>query len=150
MEILIRKGCKSDLKAVHTLIVELAVYEKAGDQVATTPDSLMTDFSDGLYDFFVAEDDNHNILGFALFYISYSTWKGKCIYLEDFLVTESARGMGIGKLLFDAVVREARINRVRRMDWQVLDWNDPAINFYKSQSATLESDWLNGRLFFEV
>ncbi|MBC8475074.1 MAG: GNAT family N-acetyltransferase, partial [Bacteroidetes bacterium] len=96
----------------------------------------------------VAEVENI-VVGFALYYTGYSTWKGRTLYLEDFLVSENHRGRGIGKLLFDAVVLEAKKRDVKRMDWQIIDWNEPAINFYKKYNATLDGEWINGRLFEE-
>ena len=96
----------------------------------------------------VAEKENQ-IVGFALFYTSYSTWRGPCIYLEDLFVETEHRRSGIGEQLFDRVVATAKDRKVRRMDWQVLDWNEPAIQFYQKKQATLDGEWLNGRLFFE-
>ena len=138
------------MPAVHQLVKELAIYEKAPDAVLTTPEEFV---SDGFgerpwFDCLVAELDNGKIIGFALFYTNYSTWKGKCLYLEDFIVNEDYRGIGAGKALFEAVVAEAKRRKVRRMDWQVLDWNEPAIRFYKKYGALLDPEWLNGRLFF--
>ena len=94
---------------------------------------------------FVAEQDGL-IQGFALYYIRYSTWKGCRLYLEDFLVTEALRGKGIGKILFDTIVREAKMLGFNGMTWQVLDWNEPALNFYRKYEANIESGWLNGSL----
>ena len=91
---------------------------------------------------FVAES-NGVILGFALYYVRYSTWKGSRLYLEDFIVTEEARGTGIGSKLFDRVMQEAKEKGFNGMSWQVLDWNEPAINFYKKYNANLEAGWLN-------
>jgi GNAT superfamily N-acetyltransferase len=88
------------------------------------------------------------VVGFALFYTGYSTWKGRTLYLEDILVTNAQRGNGIGALLFEKVVEIAKERNVKRMDWQVLEWNEPAINFYKKYNATLDPEWLNGRLYF--
>ncbi|MCY1532921.1 Acetyltransferase (GNAT) family protein [compost metagenome] len=92
---------------------------------------------------FVAEEDNI-VIGLALFYTRYSTWKGRRLYLEDFLVTESYRGKGVGKLLFERVIQEAKENNYNGMCWQVLDWNTPAINFYQKYNAEIEHGWLNG------
>jgi GNAT superfamily N-acetyltransferase len=87
------------------------------------------------------------VVGFALFYTSYSTWKGNCLYLEDLLVTQSERRSGIGKLLFDQVLATAKERGAKRFEWQVLDWNEPAINFYKKYNADLDPEWINGKLF---
>jgi GNAT superfamily N-acetyltransferase len=150
MEYRIRKATAADMPAVHALVRELALYEKAPEQVATTPEEFVADgFGERpWFDCLVAELENGAIIGFALFYTNYSTWKGKCLYLEDFIVSEAWRGVGAGKALFEAVVAEARARGVRRMDWQVLEWNEPAIRFYERYNATLDPEWLNGRLFF--
>ena len=89
------------------------------------------------------------MVGFALYYISYSTWKGRCLYLEDFYVQEAERKQGHGQALFDEIVQVAKKMCVKRMDWQVLDWNHTALNFYRRNHATLDPEWINGRLFFE-
>ena len=101
--------------------------------------------SNKIFDFFVAQE-NDVIIGMALYYFKYSTWKGKCLFLEDIIVTESQRGKGIGKLLFDKIIEVSKETNVRRMEWQVLDWNTPAINFYKKYAATLDGEWINGKL----
>ena len=88
------------------------------------------------------------MVGFALYYIRYSTWKGQCLYLEDFLVTEQQRGKGIGALLFERIIQEAKEKGFRRMVWQVLDWNEPALNFYKKYDAKLDPEWVNGSIDF--
>lgn len=148
--LLIRKATAEDASLIHQLICELAVYEKAGNEVKTTPEELLRDGfgKNPVFECLVAELENE-IIGFALYFTGYSTWKGKTLYLEDFLVTESQRGQGVGKLLFDAVIAEAKRRKVRRMDWQVLDWNEPAINFYKKYGAALDPEWLNGRFYFD-
>ena len=108
----------------------------------------MTEWGFGMdkqFDFFVAEENNH-VLGIALYYFKYSTWKGKCLILEDIIVTESQRGKGVGQLLFDEVVKVAKATNVRRMEWQVLDWNEPAINFYKKYPSHLDGEWINCKL----
>ncbi len=137
------------MPAVHALVCELAAYEKAPYEVATTPQEFIEDGfgSHPWFSCLVAELDNGTIIGFALFYTNYSTWKGKCLYLEDFIVTQAYRGKGAGKELFQAVVNEAKRRKVRRMDWQVLEWNEPAIRFYKKMGATLDAEWINGRFF---
>jgi GNAT superfamily N-acetyltransferase len=89
---------------------------------------------------------NDEIIGLALYYYKYSTWKGKCIFLEDIIITESERKNGYGKLLFNEVVKVAKIEGVERMEWQVLNWNTPAIQFYKKYNAVLDDEWINGKL----
>ncbi len=144
----IRKATTHDVEAIMKLIKELAEFELAPDEVANSVDELRMDmFTHNLCDAFVAEYENE-VVGFALYYISYSTWKGKCVYLEDLYVKEAFRKYKMGSDLFDKVVEEAKRLNVRRMDWQVLEWNETAIAFYKKKEATLDPEWINGRLFF--
>lgn len=147
--ITIRRAEKKDCKRLLELVNELAVYEKAPQEVTVTLQHFEeSGFGENpVWWGFVAEDDNL-ILGFALYYIRYSTWKGQSLYLEDFLVTEKARGKGIGKLLFDRIIKECKEKGFKRMCWQVLEWNEPAINFYKKYNATLDNEWVNGILDF--
>jgi GNAT superfamily N-acetyltransferase len=145
----IRGAQKGDEMAIMQLIKALALYEKAPEQVSNTAEELGKHlFEERICDALVVEIDER-IIGFALFYTNYSTWKGKCLYLEDFFVLPEFRRDGIGSQLFDAVVQIAHERGVRRMDWQVLEWNEPALNFYRKQNAVLDSEWINGRLFFE-
>lgn len=144
----IREAVPGDEQAILELIRELAEYEKAPEQVVNTTEQLAIDlFSDKVCDALVVEADA-GIIGFALFYTSYSTWKGRCLYLEDFYIQPAHRQGGIGTKLFEEVVKIARQRGVKRMDWQVLDWNEPAIRFYKKQQAVLDPEWINGRMFF--
>lgn len=147
MEITIRTGTESDIAQALNLVKELAAYEKAPQEVEVTPAEMRAwGFGpDKQFDFFVAEV-NGRIVGLALYYFKYSTWKGKCLFLEDIIVTESQRGKGIGKLLFDKVVQVSKETQVRRMEWQVLDWNTPAIEFYKKYAAGLDGEWINCKL----
>lgn len=145
----IREAQKGDELAIMQLIKALALYEKAPEQVSNTAEELGKHlFEERICDALVVEMDAR-IVGFALFYTNYSTWKGKCLYLEDFFVSSEFRRDGIGSQLFDAVVQIAHERGVRRMDWQVLEWNEPALNFYRKKNAVLDSEWINGRLFFE-
>lgn len=136
-----------DCPRLLELINELALFEKAPEEVDVT----LAEFEDAgfgtkpVWKAFVAEVDGF-IAGFALYYVRYSTWKGRRIYLEDLIVTESMRGKGLGKLLFDRVVQEAQELNFNGMTWQVLDWNQPAIDFYKKYGAGIEAGWLNGSL----
>lgn len=146
----IRKGKKEDLPQVLSLIKELAIYEKAPNEVEVTVEQ-MEEWgfgNDKQFDFFVAEKDG-KIIGIALYYYKYSTWKGKCLFLEDIIVTESERKNGYGKQLFDAVVQVAKKDRVKRMEWQVLEWNEPAIKFYKKTSTIFDNEWINCKLTYE-
>lgn len=144
----IRTARIGDESAIHELIVELAVYERAPNEVTNTVEQLRIDlFEDRICDAIVVEDDS-KVVGFALFYTSYSTWKGRCLYLEDFYVREENRRGGIGTLLFQRVVEIAKERGVKRMDWQVLEWNEPGLKFYQKENAILDPEWVNGRLFF--
>lgn len=146
---MIRPAQKGDEHAIMELIHGLALYEKAPEQVVNTAEDLGVHlFDEKICEAIVAEKDNQ-IVGFALYYTNYSTWKGKCLYLEDFYVLPELRGEGIGSLLFDKVVEIARIRGVKRMDWQVLEWNEPALNFYNKKQAVLDPEWINGRIFFD-
>ncbi len=149
MNITIRKAEKKDCPRLLELIHELALYEKAPHEVTVDLDHFEeSGFSEKpVWWAFVAEVDER-VEGFALYYIRYSTWKGQCMYLVDLLVTEKMRGKGLGKLLFEKVIEESKARNFKRMVWQVLDWNEPAINFYKKYNATLDPEWMNGILDF--
>ena len=133
-----------DCPRLLELIQELADYEKAPDEVTVTLDEFVeAGFgTESVWKAFVVEIDEI-IVGFALYYTRYSTWKGCRLYLEDFIVTEEYRGRGIGKLLFERVMQEAKDKNFNGMVWQVLDWNQPALNFYNKYSAHVEAGWLN-------
>ena len=150
MSAIIRKGVKSDLPRVLELIKELAVFENAPNEVEVSVDEMMNwGFGqDKIFDFFVLEKESV-IVGIAVYYYKYSTWKGKCLFLEDIIVTESERKNGYGKLLFNEVVKVAKAKKVRRMEWQVLDWNTAAIEFYKKYQANLDGEWINCKLTFD-
>ncbi|QEC54307.1 GNAT family N-acetyltransferase [Anseongella ginsenosidimutans] len=143
----IRKAEKKDCAAMLELVRELAVYEKAPDEVTVSLDEMKeAGFGPSpVWWAFVAETDG-KLVGISLYYIRYSTWKGRRLYLEDIVVNEAFRGKGLGKLLFDATAREAGRMGMKGMTWQVLDWNQPAINFYKRYQASIEKGWLNASL----
>ncbi len=144
MSIQIRRAVKEDCARLLELVNELALYEKAPQEVTVT----LAHFQESgfgknpVWWAFVAEE-NGVILGFALYYIRYSTWKGQRMYLEDILVTEQARGKGIGKLLMDQLIVEAKEKNFSGIVWQVLEWNEPAINFYKKYNAHFDAEWVN-------
>lgn len=143
----IRRAQQEDCPRLLELIRELALYERAPQEVTVTPEHFIESGfgKNPVWWAFVAEE-NGFIHGFALYYIRYSTWKGQAMYLEDIVVTEKSRGSGIGKLLFDRLIEEAKERNFKRITWQVLEWNEPAINFYKKYNATLDPEWLNGSI----
>jgi GNAT superfamily N-acetyltransferase len=143
----IRPGLKSDLSKALELINDLALFEKAPEQVTITLEQLEKDGFEGipLYHFLVAES-NHEVVGMAFYYFRYSTWKGKILYLEDFVVKQEHRSKGIGKMLFNELKSQAVQDNCVGMSWQVLDWNEGAIRFYKSIGAELDDEWMNGKL----
>ena len=144
MNITIRRAVREDCPRLMELVQELADYEKASQEVTVS----LEHFEESgfgkcpVWWAFVAEAGGV-IHGFALYYIRYSTWKGQAMYLEDILVTQAMRGKGIGKLLFERLFREAKEKRFNRVAWQVLDWNEPAINFYKKYNASFDGGWIN-------
>jgi GNAT superfamily N-acetyltransferase len=143
----IRIATEKDLPGIFGLVNELAVYEKAADQVTTSIESYERDFNANIFEAIVAEKDGE-IAGMALFYMAYSTWRGRMLYLEDFVVKEEFRRFGIGQLLFDAFVKVAKEKEASLVKWQVLDWNEPAIKFYEKNKATIEKEWWNGKIIF--
>ena len=146
--IIVRRGVEADLPQVLALIQELAEYERAPEEVTNTLPAMQRDGfgSEPIFKFFVAENAESQLVGIALYYTAYSTWKGRMLFLEDLVVTEAARGTGLGRLLFETVVAEARSTGAQRMKWQVLDWNEPAIGFYQKLGAQIEPGWHNGNL----
>ena len=144
MQITIRNGYKFDLPAVFDLIKELALYERAPHEVTNTIEKMEKDgFGDNpIFGFFVAEKEK-KIIGLSLYYWRYSTWKGKRLYLEDIIVTEKERGNGIGKLLFEKTMEKAIEENCSGMLWQVLDWNEPGLNFYKKYNVKFDNEWVN-------
>ncbi len=144
MELIIRKAQLQDCSAMMDLIKELAIFEKAGDQVMITAEQLAEDgFGENpVWGAFVAQADGA-IVGMSLYYTRYSTWKGRRLYLEDLVVTEKMRGTGLGKLLFEATIDYGRQNGFSGMVFQVLEWNKNAIEFYKKYQSKFDDEWLN-------
>lgn len=145
----IRVATKADIPDLLHLIKELAIFEKAPNEVINTPELMEKDGfgENNIFDAFVAEIDDH-VIGMAITYFRYSTWKGKRLYLEDLIVTEKSRGLGSGQLLFQHCIQFGKESECNGMVWQVLDWNEPAIDFYKSYNANLDGGWINGTLDF--
>jgi len=149
MAVIIRRAEKEDCARLLELINELAVFEKAPDEVTVT----LAHFEESGFGLnpvwwaFVAECDGV-INGFALYYIRYSTWKGQRMYLEDIIVTEAWRGKGLGRFLFDALIEEAKAKSFKGIVWQVLEWNESAINFYKKYHAAFDAEWVNCSINF--
>jgi GNAT superfamily N-acetyltransferase len=151
MELKIRRAVKEDCPRLLELVKELALYEKAPEQVTVTLEHFEeSGFGEKpVWWAFVAtvpdagSSTGERIDGFALYYIRYSTWKGQAMYLEDILITESQRGKGIGYILFQQLIEEAKEKGFNRIIWQVLEWNEPAINFYKKVNASFDAEWIN-------
>ena len=145
MNFYIRRAERKDCSAMLELIRELAIYEKAPDEVTVDPQHFEeSGFGENpVWWAFVVEYEEKTVIAFALYYIRYSTWKGQVMYLEDILVTETMRGKGIGKMLIERLIEEAKEKGFKRMTWQVLDWNEPAINFYKKFGAKFDPEWVN-------
>jgi len=146
---IIRKAVKNDCARMLELVNELAVYERAPQEVTVS----LSHFADSgfgenpVWWAFVAEEDGM-IQGFALYYIRYSTWKGQKMYLEDILVTEAARGRGLGAQLMEALINEAKEKNFKGITWQVLNWNEPALNFYRKYNTRFDDEWVNGMIDF--
>ena len=154
----IRPAVEADMTAIHALVHELAVYERAPEAHTASVEDYVRDFQAGIFEAHVVEDTEggHNpdvhegkgtIVGMIFYYMAYSTWKGRMLYLEDFVVTEKYRQYGIGQMLFETFLEIARQKECRLVKWQVLDWNEPAIKFYRKNDAIIEADWYNGKIF---
>ncbi|MBB6003108.1 GNAT family N-acetyltransferase [Arcicella rosea] len=149
MSVIIRKGIREDVPVMFELIKELALYEKAPEQVTNTVEQMYVDgFGDNpIFGSIVAEVAGE-VLGLALYYYRYSTWKGKRLYLEDLIVSEKMRGKGLGEKLLEATIQQAKDDACTGVMWQVLDWNEPAINFYKKFGTRMDGEWINVHLDF--
>ncbi len=148
---LIRLADKKDCTQIMNLVHELAVYEKAPSEVTVSLNHFIeAGFGQNpVWTAYVAEDDANQIVGFALYYLRYSTWKGTRMYLEDLLVTQAARGCGIGKMLMDKLIEICKEQKYSGLVWQVLEWNEPAINFYKKyEGIKFDKEWVNCSINF--
>jgi len=143
----IRKGTLKDIPAVRDLVYELAVYENEPDALTATVEHYEEQYQAGLFEIIVAESENE-IMGMALYYLRFSTWKGKMMHLEDFYVKEAYRRGGTGKLIFDAFLEESKLQGCAMVIWQVLDWNQIAINFYDKYNAVYDKPWWNCKIYF--
>jgi GNAT superfamily N-acetyltransferase len=161
MKIDIRPATIADMPAVHALVRELAVYENAPEQHSATISDYEKDFSAGIFDVqlaidtdFSGENDAYTegspkIVGMIFYHFAYSTWRGRMMYLEDFVVTESYRQFGVGQLLFDRFLAISAEKGCVMTKWQVLDWNTPAVKFYEKNKATIEKEWWNAKVFLK-
>ncbi len=151
--ITIRLATEADMPAIHALVHELAVYERAPEAHTATIEDYLRDFKAGIFESHVAVNMDASlgkqgeIVGMIFYYMAYSTWKGRMLYLEDFVVTENYRQYGVGQMLFETFLEIAREKECRLVKWQVLDWNEPAIKFYRKNEAIIENDWYNGKIF---
>jgi GNAT superfamily N-acetyltransferase len=147
MEINIREAKREDCKRLMELVKELAEYERAPDEVTVSAEHFEeSGFGNNPVWWALVAEADKQVVGFALYYVRFSTWKGSRMYLEDILVTKNMRGKGIGRKLFDSIIVEARKKKFSGIVWQVLDWNEPAINFYKKYGAKISGEWLTASL----
>ncbi len=142
----IRQAERRDIPSIFALVQKLALYENAPEAVITSVKTYELDFDESHFEALVAEHEGE-IIGMALYYMAFSTWKGKMLYLEDFVVKETHRRYGAGQLLFDAFLAKAKEKKCSLVKWQVLDWNEPAIRFYEKNNAIIEQEWWNGKIF---
>ncbi len=142
----------ADMPAVHSLVMELAIYEKAEDSVYTSPAEYKKDAFESDREWFfcyVAEHPTDGIIGISLCYYAYSTWRGKMIYLDDLVIREAYRRQGIGQKLVECVIKHAKNVGANMIKWQVIDWNEPAIKMYEKLGATFDGEWIDCKLYFE-
>lgn len=147
MKVNIRSAERKDLESIRNLVIELAIFEQEPDAVKATIDEYQKCFDEGLLKIIVAERDDL-IIGMCLGYLTFSTWQGKMLYLEDFYVTQDARRYGVGQQLWDAFVQIAKDLNCKLLKWQVLDWNEIGLKFYEKNNAVIEKNWWNGKLYF--
>ena len=147
-DVTIRRAGIEDMGGILELVKELARYENAEDQVKTTLEDYEKNFLSGVFDATVAEA-NGVIIGMVLYFVCWSTWRGRMMYLDDFVVKEDLRQSGVGQMLFDELFIEAKKRGCKLVKWQVLDWNKPALKFYKKNKSIIEKEWWNGKIIFE-
>lgn len=147
-DITIRQAKESDLGAILELVKELALYENAPEEVTATLEDYRKNFRKGVFEALVAER-NGTVAGMALYFLTWSTWRGRMLYLDDFVVKDTERQQGIGQLLFDALVQKGKDLDCFLLKWQVLDWNEPALKFYEKNDAIIEKEWWNGKIFLK-
>ena len=143
----IRKGEKKDLQHIHKLVLELAEFEGAPEQFTASLDDYSRDFEKGWFEVNIAEWDGE-IVGMTMYFETYSSWRGRMMYLDDFIVKAEFRNLGIGQALFETFLQEARERQCKMVKWEVLDWNRDAIRFYQINNAIIEKEWLNGKIIF--
>ena len=151
MNINLRIATIDDMPSIHALVRELAIYEKAPEAHTATVADYAKDFEAGIFEAYLAVDTEggaEKVVGMIFYHFAYSTWRGRMMYLEDFVVTESYRQYGIGQLLFDKFLAVSKEKDCKVVKWQVLDWNTPAINFYEKNKAEIEKEWYNGKIIF--
>jgi len=143
----IRLATIDDIPFIHALVLELAEYEEAAQEFLITKDYYKEEFEKGTFECIVAEKADE-IIGICIYYLTFSTWKGRMLYLEDFVVKSGYRNQGIGQLLYDRFIEISKEKQCTMVKWQVLDWNDPAIKFYEKNGATIEKEWWNAKVIF--
>jgi GNAT superfamily N-acetyltransferase len=147
MSIIYRKATTKDIPSIFKLVQELATFEKEENAITVDADYYVECFKEGTFQAIVAEKGTR-VVGMTLFYMSFSTWKGKMMYLEDFVVLPDSRNQGIGKGLWDAWIEESKAQGAKMVKWQVLDWNTEATRFYEREGAIIEKQWWNGKIIF--
>lgn len=150
MPVTVRNGTADDMKNVHALVMQLAIFEKAPEEVITDVETLQKD-GYGERDNFrtlIAEDENKQVIGICLYYIAYSSWKGRILFLDDIVVDEPYRSQGVGTLLMNALFNICKEEHIKQMRWQVLDWNEPAIKFYEKLGAFIDKNWYTCKMNF--
>jgi len=147
-DVSIRPANYEDLPAIHRLVAALAEYEKALPSFTASIEAYREAFTEDVFRAHVAETAGGTIVGMIIHYLTYSTWRGRMLYLEDFVVQEEYRGRGVGQLLFAEFLAEACRRKCTMVKWQVLDWNEPAIRFYEQQGATIEKEWWSAKIIF--